>query len=260
MIEDVIICLLIPFLGTTLGSACVFLLRRPLAVNMERALLGFAGGVMMAAAVWGLLVPSIESATDLGEFAFLPAFTGFWVGTLFMLMLDHAIPHLHLQTTKAEGPHTHMHRTTLLVLAVTIHNIPEGIAVGVVFAGWLAGSSTITFAGATALAIGIAIQNFPEGIIVSLPLRGEGNSRLKSFLLGVGPGAVEPIAAVLVIGASGALVPFMPYLLGFAAGVMIYVVVEELLPEASAGEHSNLGTIMFAAGFTLMMTLDVALG
>lgn len=258
--QDVAICLLIPFLGTTLGAACVFILRRPLAINAERALLGFAAGVMVAASVWGLLVPSIDSSAELGELSFLPALAGFWVGTLFMLLLDHAIPHLHLQAGKEEGPHTHLRRTTLLVLAVTIHNIPEGIAVGVVFAGWLAGSSSITLAGATALAIGIAVQNFPEGIIISLPLHAEGNSRMKSFLLGVGPGAVEPLAAILVIAASGALVPLMPYLLGFAAGVMIYVVVEELIPEASAGEHSNLGTIMFAVGFTLMMALDVALG
>lgn len=257
---ELVLGLGIPFLGTTLGAACVFLIRKPLPRGTERALSGFAAGVMVAASIWSLIIPSMESSAGLGQLAFLPALIGFWAGTLFLLALDHAVPHLHLQAQKAEGPHTRLQRTTLLVLAVTIHNIPEGMAVGVVFAGWLTGSETVTLAGAMALAIGIAIQNFPEGVIISLPLHAEGDSRMKSFLLGMGSGAVEPVAAVIVILAASALVPAMPYLLGFAAGAMMYVVVEELIPEASAGEHSNIGTVLFAVGFTLMMALDVALG
>ena len=260
MPAEVICGLLVPFLGTTLGAACVFLLHRPLPRSVERALTGFAAGVMVAASIWSLIVPSMEASADMGRLAFLPAFVGFWAGTLFLLLLDHVIPHLHLRASKSEGPHTKLHHTTLLVLAVTLHNIPEGMAVGVVFAGWLSGNETVTLAGAMVLALGIAIQNFPEGLIVSLPLRADGGSRSRAFLLGMGSGAVEPVAALATMALSGLLVPLLPYLLGFAAGAMMYVVVEELIPQMSEGEHSNVGVVLFAVGFTLMMALDVALG
>ena len=252
--------LLIPFLGTALGAGCVFLFRRGLSRTVERAFAGFAAGVMVAASVWSLLIPSLEESASLGAFSFVPALVGFWAGTLFLLLLDHVIPHLHLRAEESEGPRTKLERTTLLVLAVTLHNIPEGMAVGVVFAGWLSGSATISLAGAMALAIGIAIQNFPEGVIISLPLHAEGESRGRAFLSGVGSGAVEPLAALATIAASSVVVPLLPYLLGFAAGAMMYVVVEELIPQMSEGEHSNIGTVLFAAGFTCMMVLDVALG
>ena len=196
----------------------------------------------------------------MGQFAFMPAFVGFWAGTLFLLVLDHVIPHLHLRAENTEGPRTKLERTTLLLLAVTLHNIPEGMAVGVVFADWMSGSATISLAGAMALAVGISIQNFPEGVIISLPLHAEGESRGTAFLSGAGSGAVEPLAALVTIAASGFVVPLLPYLLGFAAGAMMYVVVEELIPQMSEGEHSNIGTVLFAAGFTCMMVLDVALG
>lgn len=257
---ELLCCLLVPFLGTTLGAACVFLLRRPLARVVERALAGFAAGVMVAASVFSLIIPSMEASADLGTFSFMPAVVGFWAGTLFLLLLDHVIPHLHLRAAKSEGPHTGLRRSTLLVLAVTLHNIPEGMAVGVAFAGWMTGSGLVTLAGALVLALGIAIQNFPEGLIVSLPLRAGGGSRTRAFLLGMGSGAVEPIAALATIALSGLVVPWLPYLLGFAAGAMVYVVVEELIPQMSEGEHSNIGVIAFAVGFTLMLALDVALG
>ena len=260
MAAEIIIGLLIPLAGTTLGAACVFLLRRELPRTVERALAGFAGGVMVAASVWSLIIPSIEASESLGQLAFLPAFVGFWAGTLFILLLDRVIPHLHLRATQAEGPHTKLTRKTLLVLAVTLHNIPEGMAVGIVFAGWMTGSAAITLAGAMTLAVGIALQNFPEGAIISMPLYAEGASRKRAFLLGFGSGAVEPMAALIAIAASSAIVTALPYLLGFAAGAMVYVVVEELVPEMSQGEHSNVGAILFAAGFTVMMALDVALG
>ena len=251
--------LLIPFAGTTLGAACVFFVRRQLLRTVERALLGFAAGVMVAASVFSLIIPSIEASAEMGALSFVPALVGFWIGTLFLLLLDHVIPHLHLRATESEGPHTRLHRATLLVLAVTLHNIPEGMAVGVVFAGWVSGDAAITLAGAMALSIGIAIQNFPEGLIVSLPLRKEGN-RMWAFLLGMGSGAVEPLAAALTIALSSFIVPLLPYLLGFAAGAMVYVVIEELIPQMSKGKHSNVGVILFAVGFTLMMALDVAFG
>ena len=251
--------LLIPFAGTTLGAACVFFVRRQLSRTVERALLGFAAGVMVAASVFSLIIPSIEASAEMGALSFVPALVGFWIGTLFLLLLDHVIPHLHLRATESEGPHTRLHRATLLVLAVTLHNIPEGMAVGVVFAGWVSGDAAITLAGAMALSIGIAIQNFPEGLIVSLPLRKEGN-RMRAFLLGMGSGAVEPLAAALTIALSSFIVPLLPYLLGFAAGAMVYVVIEELIPQMSKGKHSNVGVILFAVGFTLMMALDVAFG
>ncbi len=252
--------ILLPFLGTTFGAGCVFFIRNGLRPMIQRALTGFAAGVMVAASVWNLLVPAMEQAAELGRWTFLPAVIGFWLGILFLLALDRTIPHLHQNSSQPEGPHTRLKRTTMLVLAVTLHNIPEGMAVGVVLAGWMAGNSGITTAGTLALSIGIAIQNFPEGAIISMPLRAEGAGKGRSFLYGVLSGIVEPLAAILTMLAAGLILPTLPYLLSFAAGAMIYVVVEELIPEASAGEHSNLGTLFFAAGFTIMLALDVALG
>ena len=258
--KTVIIGLLIPFIGTGLGAACVFLLRRDLKTGVQRALTGFAAGVMVAASIWSLIIPAIEQEADKGRWAFLPAFVGFWLGVLFLLLLDRVIPHLHRSAERAEGPKSSLTRTAMLVLAVTLHNIPEGMAVGVVYAGVLSGSANITASGALALALGIAIQNFPEGAIISMPLCAEGKSKAKSFGLGVLSGAVEPVFGGLTALAAALVVPFMPYLLSFAAGAMLYVVVEELIPEMSAGEHSNIGVVAFAAGFSVMMALDVALG
>lgn len=252
--------ILLPFAGTSLGAACVFFLRGTLPAKLQRMLTGFAAGVMVAASVWSLLVPAMEQAADLGQWAFLPAVTGFWLGILFLLLLDRTVPHLHQNSGEPEGPRTRLKRATMLVLAVTLHNIPEGMAVGVVLAGWMSGSSGITAAGALALSIGIALQNVPEGAIISLPLLAEGVGRGRAFRYGVLSGIVEPLAALLTIWAAELILPALPYLLSFAAGAMVYVVVEELIPEASAGEHSNLGTLFFAAGFTIMMALDVALG
>lgn len=256
---EVLCGLLIPFLGTTLGAACVFLMRRQLSRGIERALLGFAAGVMVAASVFSLIIPSMEASAGMGQLSFVPAFVGFWAGTLFLLLLDHVIPHLHLRAAESEGPQTGFGRTTLLALAVTLHNIPEGMAVGVVFAGWVTGNATVTLAAAMALSVGIALQNFPEGLIVSLPMRTE-SGRARAFLIGAGSGVVEPLASLLTIALSSVIVPLLPYLLGFAAGAMMYVVVEELIPQMSEGEHSNIGVVFFAVGFTLMMALDVALG
>lgn len=250
----------IPFLGTALGAGCVLLMKKGLHPKVQRALTGFAAGVMVAASIWSLLIPAMEQAEGMGQFAFLPAVVGFWLGILFLLALDKLIPHLHQNSDQPEGPRAKLKRTTMLVLAVTLHNIPEGMAVGVVLAGWMAGSETITAAGALALSIGIAIQNFPEGAIISMPLHSEGMEKGRAFLYGVLSGVVEPIAALLTILAAGLILPALPYLLSFAAGAMVYVVVEELIPEASAGEHSNLGTLFFAAGFSVMLVLDVALG
>ncbi len=252
--------LLIPFIGTALGSACVFFMKKSLGRGVERALTGFAAGVMVAASIWSLLVPAMEQASHMGKFAFIPAAAGFWLGILFLLLLDHVIPHLHLYASKAEGPKSKAAKTTMMVLAVTLHNIPEGMAVGVVYAGLVSGTAEITAGGALALALGIAIQNFPEGAIISMPLHAEGKTKFKSFLGGALSGAVEPIAAALTVVAAGFIVPAMPYLLSFAAGAMIYVVVEELIPEMAAGEHSHVGVLAFAIGFSLMMALDVALG
>ena len=260
MSYEVILGLLIPFVGTSLGAALVFFMRGQLSREVERALTGFAAGVMVAASVWSLLVPAMEASDAWGKLAFVPAALGFWLGTLFLLVLDHVIPHLHLGEDAPEGPSTRLARTTLMVLAVTLHNIPEGMAVGVVFAGWLSGMSTVSLAGAMALALGIAIQNFPEGAIISLPLRAEGASKAKAFLGGFGSGVVEPLGALLTIAFAAQLVPYLPYLLGFAAGAMMYVVVEELVPEMAEGAHSHTGVLLFAVGFTLMMALDVALG
>ena len=252
--------ILIPFLGTAAGAACVFFMKKSLSDLVQRSLAGFAAGVMVAASIWSLLIPAIEQSENMGGFSFLPAFIGFWIGVLFLLALDHLIPHLHVGSDQAEGPKTKLGRTTMMVLAVTLHNIPEGMAVGVMYAGFLAGNTQITAASALALSLGIAIQNFPEGAIISMPLRAEGETKSKAFLGGVLSGAVEPIGAVLTIIAAQLIIPALPYLLSFAAGAMLYVVVEELIPEMSQGRHSNLGTVFFAVGFSVMMALDVALG
>ena len=252
--------ILIPFLGTSLGAASVFFLKQSLGDHIQRALTGFAAGVMVAASVWSLLIPAMEQSAALGRLEFFPAAAGFWLGVLFLLLLDHIIPHLHRNSEQAEGPRSQLQRTTMMVLAVTLHNIPEGMAVGVVYAGYLSGTAQITAAGALALSLGIAIQNFPEGAIISMPLRAEGMSKGRAFWGGVLSGIVEPIGAVLTVLAAGIIVPALPYLLSFAAGAMLYVVVEELIPEMSQGEHSNIGTVFFAVGFSLMMILDVALG
>ena len=252
--------ILIPFLGTSLGAACVFFMKHDMSERLSRILTGFAAGVMVAASIWSLLIPAMEQSEVMGKFAFVPAVAGFWGGILFLLLLDHIIPHLHRYSVSAEGPKSRLQRTTMMVLAVTLHHIPEGMAVGVVYAGYLAGNAKITVAAAMALSIGIAIQNFPEGAIISMPLRAEGMKVSKAFAGGVLSGIVEPVGAMLTILAAGYIVPALPYLLSFAAGAMIYVVVEELIPEMSQGEHSDLGTIFFAVGFTVMMSLDVALG
>ena len=252
--------ILIPFLGTSLGAASVFFLKKSLGDHIQRALTGFAAGVMVAASIWSLLIPAMDQSAALGKLAFFPATMGFWMGILFLLLLDHIIPHLHRNSQQAEGPHSQLQRTTMMVLAVTLHNIPEGMAVGVVYAGYLSGTAQITAAGALALSLGIAIQNFPEGAIISMPLRAEGMSKGRAFWGGVLSGVVEPIGAVLTILAASVIVPALPYLLSFAAGAMLYVVVEELIPEMSQGEHSDIGTVLFAVGFSLMMVLDVALG
>ena len=258
--QDTFWGILIPFLGTSLGAGCVFFLKKSLSDGIQRALTGFAAGVMVAASVWSLLIPAMEQAADLGRLAFFPAAVGFWLGILFLLLLDHLIPHLHQNSLQAEGPKSQLQRTTMMVLAVTLHNIPEGMAVGVVYAGYLAGTAQITAAGALALSLGIAIQNFPEGAIISMPLRAEGMPKRRAFWDGVLSGIVEPIGAVLTILAAGIVVPALPYLLSFAAGAMLYVVVEELIPEMSQGQHSHVGTMFFAVGFSVMMVLDVALG
>ena len=252
--------IMIPFLGTTLGAACVFFMKRSLGDLVQRALAGFAAGVMVAASIWSLLIPAIEQSEDMGKLSFLPAFIGFWSGVLFLLLLDRLNPHLHVGSEQAEGPKSKLGRTTMMVLAVTLHNIPEGMAVGVVYAGFLSGNTQITAASALVLSLGIAIQNFPEGAIISLPLRAEGERKGRAFLGGVLSGVVEPIGAVLTLLSAQLVIPALPYLLSFAAGAMLYVVVEELILEMSQGRHSNLGTVFFAVGFSVMMVLDVALG
>ncbi len=259
MSTETILGILIPFIGTSLGAAMVFVLKKEISVNLQKMLTGFAAGVMVAASFWSLLQPALESSEHMGTLAFLPAAIGFLVGVGFLLSLDVITPHMHLDR-QDEGPKSGLKRTTKLILAVTLHNIPEGMAVGVVYAGFRSGNAGITAAGALALALGIAIQNFPEGAIVFMPLRADGMSKGKTFLYGVLSGVVEPIAAAVTIVAAGTVVPIMPYLLAFAAGAMMYVVVEELIPEMSEGKHSNLGTITFALGFVLMMVLDVTLG
>ena len=257
---EIFLGILIPFIGTTLGAACVLFMKKTLRKQVQNALAGFAAGVMVATSIWSLLIPAIEQSENMGALSFFPAVVGFWIGVLFLLTLDHLIPHLHIGSEQSEGPKSKLGRTTMMVLAVTLHNIPEGMAVGVMYAGFLAGNTQITAASALALSLGIAIQNFPEGAIISLPLRSEGESKGKAFLGGVLSGVVEPVGAVLTIIAAQLIIPALPYLLSFAAGAMLYVVVEELIPEMSQGEHSNIGTVFFAVGFSLMMVLDVALG
>ena len=250
---------LIPFLGTSLGAAMVFFLRKQISSGVQKALTGFAAGVMVAASFWSLLQPALDSSADMGTFAFVPAAAGFLIGVGFLLVLDMVTPHMHMDQ-QSEGPRSGFKRTTKLILAVTLHNIPEGMAVGVVYAGFLSGDAGITSAGALALALGIAIQNFPEGAIVSMPLLAEGMQKSRTFWMGVLSGAVEPAAAVVTILAAGLVTPVMPYFLAFAAGAMMYVVVEELIPEMSEGRHSNIGTVAFSLGFVVMMVLDVTLG
>ena len=252
--------IMIPFIGTALGAGCVFLMKKSLSDKVQRALNGFASGVMVAASIWSLIIPAIEQSENLGKFSFFPAVIGFWAGVLFLLLLDHVIPHLHQNGTQAEGPKSHLQKTTMMLLAVTLHNIPEGMAVGVVYAGYLSGNAEISAAGALALSLGIAIQNFPEGAIISMPLRAEGMKKSKAFMSGTLSGIVEPVGAALTVLAAHFILPALPYLLSFAAGAMLYVVVEELIPEMSQGKHSNIGTLFFAAGFSVMMMLDVALG
>ncbi|SEQ05322.1 ZIP family metal transporter [Butyrivibrio sp. TB] len=260
MNNQLLIGVLVPFLGTAFGSAMVFFMKKELSEKLNHALEGFAAGVMVAASIWSLIIPAMEQSASMGKLSFIPAVAGFWIGILFLLCLDELIPHLHMNSDEPEGMKANFKKTTMMVLAVTLHNIPEGMAVGVVYAGWLTGTSGITAAGALALALGIAIQNFPEGAIISMPLRSKGESRTRAFISGVLSGLVEPIGTIITILLAGLIVPVLPYLLCFAAGAMMYVVVEELVPEMASGKHTNVSTVMFALGFTLMMTLDVALG
>ena len=253
--------IMIPFLGTVMGASCVLFMKNAMSDRLQRALSGFAAGVMVAASIWSLIIPALEQAEEsMGKLSFVPAAVGFWAGIFFLLLLDHVIPHLHRNADEAEGPKSRLQKTTMLVLAVTLHNIPEGMAVGVVYAGYITGSANITAMGALALSLGIAIQNFPEGAIISMPLQAEGIKKHKAFLSGAASGIVEPLGALLTMAFAGLVIPLLPYLLSFAAGAMLYVVVEELIPEMSAGKHSNIGTVFFAAGFSIMMILDVALG
>lgn len=257
---ELAIGIVLPLIGTTLGAGCVFFLKNEIKPFVQKVLLGFASGVMVAASVWSLLIPALTMSEGMGKLSFIPAVVGFGIGIFFLLILDQIIPHLHIDSNKPEGLKSSLSSKMMLVLAVTLHNIPEGMAVGVIFAGLASGRNDITVAGAIALSIGIAIQNFPEGAIISLPLKSGGTSRSKAFLLGMISGVVEPIAALITVSLTSIVIPVLPYLLAFAAGAMIYVVVEELIPEASEGEHSNIGTIGFAIGFMIMMALDVALG
>lgn len=253
--------LLIPFLGTALGAGCVLFMKKELSSGVQKALSGFAAGVMVAASVWSLLIPSLDLASEsgMGKLSFIPAVIGFCIGMLFLLLLDIITPHMHINQT-VEGPKAHLKKTTMMVLAVTLHNIPEGMAVGVLYAGWVNGTASITEAAALALALGIAIQNFPEGAIISMPLHSNGLSKGKACWMGVLSGIVEPVFGLLTVLLSSLVLPILPYLLSFAAGAMIYVVIEDLVPEMSEGQHSNIGTILFMLGFALMMVLDVALG
>ena len=260
MNQNVLLGILIPFAGTALGSGMVFFMKKEMNGRLQKLLLGFASGVMIAAAVWSLLIPALDMSEESGGIAWFPAAAGFLLGMGFLLILDTLTPHLHFTEEKPEGMPAHLKKTTMLVLAVTLHNIPEGMAVGVTFAGAMTENAMMTLTGAFALSVGIAIQNFPEGAIISMPLKGQGLSKTRAFIYGTLSGIVEPAAAFLTILLTGLVVPLLPYLLSFAAGAMIYVVVEELIPEAQTGEHSNIGTIGVAVGFTLMMILDVALG
>ena len=260
MYPQIIATVLIPFLGTSIGSALVFFLKGAMNRNLQRALSGFAAGVMVAASVWSLIIPAIDQSEQLGKFAFFPAFVGVWLGFLFLMAMDKVVPHLHIGSECPEGSPCSLGKSTMMVLAVALHNLPEGMAVGVVAAGWLTGNETISFASALALSLGIAMQNLPEGAIISMPLKSNGMNRGRAFGYGVASGIVEPIGAILTIALASFVVPILPYFLAFAAGAMLYVVVEELIPEMSEGEHSHIGVLCFALGFTLMMMLDVALG
>lgn len=260
MMQNVFIGILLPFLGTVLGALCVFFMKKSTGVILRHALTAFAAGVMVAASVWSLLIPSMEATTFEEALRFIPATVGFWLGILFLSLLDRLTPHLHINSDEAEGPRSSLKRTTMLILAVVIHNIPEGMAVGVVYAGLISGNVGITPASALALSIGIAVQNFPEGAIISMPLKSEGVSRIRAFLYGAASAVPEVLGAVITVLCTGFVVPILPYLLGFAAGAMMFVVVEELIPEMTEGNHENLGTVVFTVGFTLMMSLDVALG
>ena len=260
MMPEILREILVPLLGTTLGAACVFFVRKALPRAFQRALTGFAAGVMVAASVWGLIIPSMEQSAGMGQWSFVPALVGLWLGFCFLMLLDKVIPHLHMNAQRAEGPACKLKRSSMMVLAVALHNLPEGMAVGAVLAGTLAGDAGISSAAALTLSLGIAIQNFPEGAIISIPLREEGMSRGKAFAMGTLSGVVEPLGALLTLLAAELLLPAIPYLLAFAAGAMLYVVVEELIPEMSEGEHSHVGTVLFAVGFSVMMVLDVVLG
>jgi len=260
MLQKVFIAILLPFAGTIIGSAFVFFLKGQMRRSIQRSLMGFAAGVMVAASVWSLIIPAMNQSEHMGKFAFLPAFIGVWGGFLFLLVLDHLIPHLHLNSQCPEGTACNLGKSTMMVLAVALHNLPEGMAVGVVIAGWLNGNEAVSAAAALTLSLGIALQNLPEGAIISMPLKSGGMKRRKAFGYGVLSGLVEPLGAIITILLANLIVPVLPYLLSFAAGAMLYVVVEELIPEMSEGEHSNVGTIFFSVGFTLMMVLDVALG
>ena len=260
MSVQILSTIFLPFLGTVIGSGFVFFLKGQMNRSLQRSLTGFAAGVMVAASIWSLIIPAMEQSEHMGKLAFLPAFVGVWGGFLFLLLLDKLIPHLHLNSQCPEGMPCGLGKSTMMVLAVALHNLPEGMAVGVVAAGWLTGNESISFAGALALSLGIALQNLPEGAIISMPLKSNGMNRGRAFTYGALSGAIEPVGAILTILLADLLVPVLPYLLAFSAGAMLYVVVEELIPEMSEGEHSNIGTIFFAVGFTLMMMLDVALG
>ena len=260
MTASVLFAVLLPFVGTAIGSAFVFFLKGQMSRSLQRALTGFAAGVMVAASIWSLIIPAMNQAGHMGKFAFVPALVGVWMGILFLMILDRLIPHLHLNAQCPEGTACNLGKSTMMVLAVALHNLPEGMAVGVVAAGWLAGNENISAAGALALSVGIALQNLPEGAIISMPLKSNGMSTRRAFGAGVLSGVVEPVGAVLTILLAHLVTPALPYFLSFAAGAMLYVVVEELIPEMSEGEHSHVGTTFFSIGFTLMMVLDVALG
>lgn len=260
MTTEVIASILMPFVGTCFGACCVFFMKKDFSSLLQRILLGFAAGVMVAASIWSLIIPALEYSNDMGRLSFLPVVVGVWLGIVFLLLLDKLIPHLHVHTDSAEGVKSNLPRSAMMMLAVALHNLPEGVAVGVVIAGGMSHNTTVSIAGAMTLALGIAIQNFPEGAIISMPLRGEGLSKGKAFAWGVLSGLVEPLAAIITILMAGFIAPMLPWMLGFAAGAMLYVVVEELIPEMAVGEHSNIGTIAFSMGFTLMIILDVTLG
>ncbi|MBR2028623.1 MAG: ZIP family metal transporter [Oscillospiraceae bacterium] len=261
MKSEVLLVILMPFVGTVIGSAGVFFLKGKMGDKLQRSLTGFAAGVMVAASVWSLIIPAMNQSEHMGKFAFVPALIGVWLGFMAMLFLDSFVPHMHINSQCPEGKNCNsLGKSAMMVMAVALHNLPEGMAVGVVAASWLSGNESVTFAAAVAFSIGIAIQNMPEGAIISMPLKSNGMKKGKAFGYGVISGAVEPLGAIITILLSAFVVPVLPYLLSFAAGAMLYVVVEELIPEMSQGKHSNIGTVFFAVGFTLMMVLDVALG